>query len=96
MKWLPPTGMTGRVLEYDFREGGRYRIELQYEEESGSRSGKTTNSSDITNGHFLELIPERCIKQSVNGIKRSGFCRNDDDDVDVRADTRGNVGDGRG
>jgi hypothetical protein len=28
MSWLPPSGMSGRVLEYDFREGGRYRIEL--------------------------------------------------------------------
>ena len=65
MKWLPPSGMTGRALEYDFSEGGRYRIELQYEEGKRSGSGKTTNSSDITNGHFLELVPGRRIKQSV-------------------------------
>jgi uncharacterized protein YndB with AHSA1/START domain len=65
MKWLPPSGMTGRALEYDFSEGGRYRIELQYEKRRRSVSGKTTNSSDITNGHFLELVPGRRIKQSV-------------------------------
>jgi uncharacterized protein YndB with AHSA1/START domain len=65
MKWLPPSGMTGRVLEYDFSEGGRYRIELQYEEGNRSRSGKTTDSSDVTTGQFLELIPARRIKQSV-------------------------------
>jgi uncharacterized protein YndB with AHSA1/START domain len=64
MKWLPPSGMTGRALEYDFSDGGRYRIELQYEGER-TGSGKTTDSSDITKGHFLELAPGRRIKQSV-------------------------------
>jgi uncharacterized protein YndB with AHSA1/START domain len=30
MSWLPPSGMGGRVLEYDFREGGRYRSSLDH------------------------------------------------------------------
>jgi uncharacterized protein YndB with AHSA1/START domain len=25
-RWLPPEGMTGEMLEFDFREGGRYRM----------------------------------------------------------------------
>jgi uncharacterized protein YndB with AHSA1/START domain len=29
--WLPPEGMSGRVLLFEPREGGRYRIELRYE-----------------------------------------------------------------
>ena len=57
MKWLPPAGMTGRALEYNFSKGGRYRIELQFNEGNRSGSGKTTDSSDITKGHFVELIP---------------------------------------
>jgi uncharacterized protein YndB with AHSA1/START domain len=65
MKWLPPSGMTGRALEYDFSEGGRYRIELRYDEGMRKGSGKTTDSSDITKGQFLELVPGRRIKQSV-------------------------------
>jgi uncharacterized protein YndB with AHSA1/START domain len=65
MQWLPPSGMTGRAFEYDFSEGGRYRIELQYDERMLHGSGKTTNRSDITKGHFLELVPGRRIKQSV-------------------------------
>jgi uncharacterized protein YndB with AHSA1/START domain len=65
MKWLPPSGMSGRALEYDFREGGSYRIELRYDAGTSSGSGKTTDRSDITSGHFLELVPGRRIKQSV-------------------------------
>jgi uncharacterized protein YndB with AHSA1/START domain len=65
MSWLPPSGMSGRVLEYDFREGGRYRIELRYEERVGAGSGKTTSHTDITQGRFLELVPGQRIKQSV-------------------------------
>jgi uncharacterized protein YndB with AHSA1/START domain len=59
--WLPPGDMTGRVLDYDFREGGRYRIELTYRE----GVGKTTVRSDISAGHFLSLQPGRRIVQSV-------------------------------
>ena len=64
MQWLPPPGMRGRALEYDFREGGRYEIELVYEDESGDY-GKTTGQSDVSRGKFLTLEPGRRIVQSV-------------------------------
>ena len=64
MQWLPPAGMTGRVLEYDFRDGGRYRIELRYADET-SASGKTTGDTDVTGGRFVQLVPGRRIVQSV-------------------------------
>lgn len=63
MAWLPPSGMSGRALEYEFREGGRYRIELRYEEPESA--GKTTSRTDVTRGRFLELAPGRRIAQSV-------------------------------
>lgn len=63
MQWLPPSGMSGRALEYDFREGGRYRVELRYER--GIGSGKTSDRTDVSCGRFLELRPGRRIKQSV-------------------------------
>lgn len=62
MQWLPPSGMTGRALEYDFVEGGRYRFELRYRD---GGAGKTTGDSDVSKGKFLELIPGRLIRQSV-------------------------------
>ena len=65
MQWLPPAGMSGRALEYDFHEGGLYRIELRYDEKLSTEPGKTTGRTDITNGRFLELRPGRHITQSV-------------------------------
>ena len=40
--------MRGRALEYDFQEGGRYRIELRYDEKLSTEPGKTTDRTDIT------------------------------------------------
>src|SRR5262245_45137910 len=65
MAWLPPSGMTGRVLEYDFREAGRYRIELRYKDGGSAGFGKTTDRTDVTEGRFVELIPGQLIRQSV-------------------------------
>jgi uncharacterized protein YndB with AHSA1/START domain len=65
MAWLPPSGMHGHVLEYDFREGGSYQIELRYDEGTANAVGKTTDQSDVTSGRFVELKPGRRITQSV-------------------------------
>jgi uncharacterized protein YndB with AHSA1/START domain len=65
MAWLPPGDMTGHVLEYDFREGGRYRIELHYSANGPDDLGKTTGRTDISKGRFLALEPARRIVQSV-------------------------------
>lgn len=66
MAWLPPDGMTGRALLFEPWEGGRYRIELRYEEagEPGG-AGKSTARSDISAGRFLALEPGKRIVQSV-------------------------------
>lgn len=63
MQWLPPEGMGGRALEYDFSEGGRYRIELRYKDPTAT--GKSTNDSDISAGQFTELVPGRLVRQTV-------------------------------
>lgn len=65
MEWLPPGSMTGRALEYDFREGGRYRIALTYDETSPASVGKTEGRTDVSTGRFLTLEPGRRIVQSV-------------------------------
>jgi uncharacterized protein YndB with AHSA1/START domain len=65
MAWLPPEGMSGRVLEYDFREGGRYRIELTYGDGAAVGMAKTTARTDVTAGRFLSLSPGERIVQSV-------------------------------
>lgn len=63
VQWLPPTGMTGRVVKFDFQEGGSYRLILSYTD--GSGSGKTTAEEDDSEGTFIELVPNRRIVQSV-------------------------------
>lgn len=63
--WLPPESMTGRVLDYDFREGGRYRIELTYDDAAPVGVGKTTGWTDVSTGRFLSLEPGKRIVQSV-------------------------------
>jgi uncharacterized protein YndB with AHSA1/START domain len=65
MEWLPPGNMTGRALEYDFREGGRYRIELTYGDDEPSDAGKTTARTDVTRGRFITLEPGKRIVQTV-------------------------------
>lgn len=65
VQWLPPTGMTGRALVYDFREGGQYVIELTYDVPPGEDVAKTTASSDVARGRFLVLEPGRRITQTV-------------------------------
>ncbi len=63
--WLPPGDMTGRILEYDFREGGRYRIELTYAEHAPNNVGKTSGRTDISTGRFVTLEPSKRIVQTV-------------------------------
>lgn len=65
MSWLPPGSMSGRALEYDFREGGRYVIELSYDARDGAGRGKTTSKTDVSSGRFLRLEPGQRIVQSV-------------------------------
>lgn len=63
MNWLPPDGMAGRALAYEFRVGGHYRIELRFED--GRGTGKTTGDSDVSTGCFLEIVTDRLIRQTV-------------------------------
>lgn len=63
MRWLPPDTMRGRALAYDFREGGRYRIELTYDD--ADAAGKTTERTDISSGRFVALEPGARIVQTV-------------------------------
>jgi uncharacterized protein YndB with AHSA1/START domain len=65
VRWLPPTGMTGRIEVFDPRPGGAYRIALTYDRDSQSIRGKTTEDADVVHGRFLELVPEQKIVQSV-------------------------------
>lgn len=62
-QWLPPTGMTGRIEEFEFREGGRYRVILHYGD--GSGAGKTHADEDVSEGTFVELVPNQRVVQRI-------------------------------
>jgi uncharacterized protein YndB with AHSA1/START domain len=65
VRWLPPTGMKGRIETFDPGDGREYRIVLTYVDASQSATGKTTRDADVVHGRFLELVPDRRIVQSV-------------------------------
>jgi uncharacterized protein YndB with AHSA1/START domain len=62
--WLPPKGMTGQMLVFDFREGGFYRMRLTYGE-AAHRPGKSSENSDEVDVRFVRLIEDRLIEQGV-------------------------------
>lgn len=64
LRWLPPSGMHGRMLEFDFREGGGYRVRLTYDDPSNA-AGKSSADSDDVAVRFTELVPDRRIVQAV-------------------------------
>lgn len=63
-RWLPPEGTTGRMLEFDFRDGGSYRMRLSYDD-PGRGQGKTSEDADEVAVRFVRLVRDRCIEQSV-------------------------------
>jgi len=64
-EWLPPSSMTGRIEHLDPRPGGTYRMVLTYREPADA-AGKTTSDTDVVEGRFLELVPDRRVAQAVD------------------------------
>lgn len=62
--WLPPQGMTGSMLEFDFREGGHYKMRLTYKAPHAV-SGKTSYNSDQVTVFLRKLDIGRRIEQEV-------------------------------
>lgn len=64
MRWLPPTGMSGRVELFEPFEGGRYRYVLRYDD-AGLGAGKTSADEDAVEGRFTELVPAARVVQTA-------------------------------
>lgn len=64
VQWLPPKGMVGQMLHFDFREGGMYRLRLTY---SNPRldAGKTDQDSDVSEVFIRKLEQARRIEQEI-------------------------------
>ncbi|GKZ15324.1 toxin [Haladaptatus sp. T7] len=63
-RWLPPSNMTGEMLDFDFREGGSYRMRLTYKDKQAGQ-GKTSETSDEMEVRFPRLEPNHRIEQEV-------------------------------
>lgn len=64
VSWLPPGGMTARMLAFDFRDGGSYRIRLSYRK-PGRGKGKTSADADEVDVRFVKLVANERIEQEV-------------------------------
>lgn len=62
--WLAPQGMCGQIFDFDFREGGGYRMRLTFQQPQYS-AGKTTADSDEVTVRFIKLVPNERIEQAV-------------------------------
>jgi uncharacterized protein YndB with AHSA1/START domain len=65
VRWLPPTGMTARLEQFDARPGGGYRMVLTHADATGA-AGKTTADSDVVDVRFIELEPDVRVVQAVD------------------------------
>ncbi|QQR36624.1 SRPBCC domain-containing protein [Devosia oryziradicis] len=65
-QWLPPSGMTGEMVEFDPRPGGRYRMILRYDD--AAIAGKSGSNEDIAEARFIELVPDQRIVQEVDFV----------------------------
>jgi uncharacterized protein YndB with AHSA1/START domain len=55
--WLPPGSMTGVIHAFEAREGGIFRMSLEYPEDDTSSRGKTSARTDTFRGRFAKLVP---------------------------------------
>jgi uncharacterized protein YndB with AHSA1/START domain len=65
IEWLPPGEMTGRIHEFDGRDGGGYRMSLFYPPTERAHRGKTAEREDMVSVRFIELVPGRRIVEAV-------------------------------
>jgi uncharacterized protein YndB with AHSA1/START domain len=63
-KWLAPSGMRLTVEHFDPKIGGIYRMVLTYC--GGNHTpGKSSNDTDVVEGLFVELVPNRRVVQAA-------------------------------
>lgn len=66
LRWLPPSGMSGQMVEFDPRPGGRYRMVLRYDD--AGVEGKSGGNEDIVEARFTELVPDTLVAQAVDFV----------------------------
>ncbi|MFF0203986.1 SRPBCC domain-containing protein [Streptomyces sp. NPDC005017] len=62
-RWRVPDGMSGRVHEFDAREGGRFRVSLTYR--LPGATGKSGARTDTYHGRFVRLEQDRLVVEEL-------------------------------
>ena len=60
--WLPPQGARGAIEAFEPWPGGAFRMTLIFE--TPGQPGKSSPDTDIVEGRFVELVPDRLVRQS--------------------------------
>ena len=67
--WMAPGGMTGKIHQFDLREGGSYEMSLYYPDSeknsTGKPYGKTADNEDKYTARFVELKPHEKIALAI-------------------------------
>ena len=53
--WQVPGHMTGKVYNFDLKEGGGYTMSIFYPENEKEMKGKTSEKEDMFSASFIEL-----------------------------------------
>lgn len=64
--WLPPTGMSAKMLAFDLRPGGGYRMVLRYDD--AAVEGKSGGNEDIAEVRYRDLVPNRLLAQEIDFV----------------------------
>jgi uncharacterized protein YndB with AHSA1/START domain len=62
-RWRVPAGMSGRVHEFEAREGGAFRVSLTYD--AGDGAGKSGEHTDTYHGRFVRLVPDALVVEEL-------------------------------
>jgi uncharacterized protein YndB with AHSA1/START domain len=66
VRWLPPSGMTADIRQFDPRPGGSFRVALSYVD--AGLPGKAIANSDVVQGRFVEVKPGLRVVQAVEFV----------------------------
>lgn len=62
-RWLPPTGARGEIEAFEPRAGGAFRMILIFEAPDASGTRKSSDTTDVVEGEFLDLVPDALVRQ---------------------------------
>jgi uncharacterized protein YndB with AHSA1/START domain len=62
-EWLPPEGAHGIIEAFEPKPGGAFRITLVFDAPEAAGTGKSSANTDVVTGVFLDLIPDKRVRQ---------------------------------